>query len=187
MAYPYQRQIQAAERRYGLPPGLLAGLIDLESGFNAGAVSPAGAYGIGQIVPRYHGLTPAQALDPDIAIPAAAEILADDIRQCGTVNGGLKRYFSGRCNPPETSTDAFGTTPDGYVAAVLARARTYGYGSAAPAAPAAQMNTARPGTAVAKATTPGPAPGVDWLPLIAFGALALALGAYGVEELISGA
>lgn len=81
-----------AAARHGLPPDLLAGLIALESGGQAEAVSRAGAVGPAQVLPataRDPGFgvapLPEEALtDPARAIPWAAEYLA-----------ALRRHFGG--------------------------------------------------------------------------------------------
>lgn len=50
----YGNYILQAAQQNGIDPGLLAGLIDVESGFNPNRQSPAGAQGIAQIMPNYH-------------------------------------------------------------------------------------------------------------------------------------
>lgn len=49
--FPYRSLIESHARRHRLDPFLVAGLIRQESEFNAGAVSPARAYGLMQILP----------------------------------------------------------------------------------------------------------------------------------------
>lgn len=67
---PYASEINAAAKKYGLDPSLLAGLVKQESGFNPNARSSAGATGLTQLMPataKSLGVTdatnPAQALD----------------------------------------------------------------------------------------------------------------------------
>lgn len=187
MAYAqYRSLIIAAERKYGLPHGLLAGLLDEESGIGNVGCNSSGACGIAQIVPYYHSLTQAQALDPAVAIPAAASIVAGNIAQCGSVAGALRRYFSGRCNPPATITDANGTTPAAYVAAVLARAKGYGYGEPFTGTiPATTTGSAPPPSSPAAGTSVGaPAPSV--FPVVIAGIAALLLVGFGVREVQRG-
>lgn len=63
---------QAAEKKNNLPPGFLASVAAKESGFNADAVSPAGARGIMQIMP---GTFANAGKDPVTDIYKAGEIL----------------------------------------------------------------------------------------------------------------
>lgn len=67
---PYANEINAAAKKHGIDPSLLAGLVKQESGFNPNARSSAGATGLTQLMPataRSLGVTdatnPAQALD----------------------------------------------------------------------------------------------------------------------------
>lgn len=47
----YRSWVEAASRQTGLPAAVVAAQINLESGFNPGATSPAGAQGIAQFIP----------------------------------------------------------------------------------------------------------------------------------------
>lgn len=47
----YRRLIGIASNRYGIPARVLAGLIQVESGWNPNAVSPVGAFGLTQFMP----------------------------------------------------------------------------------------------------------------------------------------
>lgn len=53
-AQPYMAAFREAERRYGLPPNILVRMAQQESNFDPNAVSPAGAVGLMQIVPKWH-------------------------------------------------------------------------------------------------------------------------------------
>src|SRR5688572_25590325 len=79
-AAPYLASIAVAEHTWGLPKNLLARVLHQESRYrpeiiDGRVVSPAGAKGIAQIVPRWHpGVNP---LDPFQAIAYAARYLAE--------------------------------------------------------------------------------------------------------------
>lgn len=49
----YQAQIDKTATKYGVDPKVLAGVLRTESGFNPNAVSPRGARGIAQLMPKY--------------------------------------------------------------------------------------------------------------------------------------
>lgn len=51
MAADYSGLIYAAEQKYGLPPGILGGLVKTESSNNPQATSNQGAQGLTQIMP----------------------------------------------------------------------------------------------------------------------------------------
>jgi soluble lytic murein transglycosylase-like protein len=91
----YKNHITAAEIREGLPHDLLARLLWQESRFrddiiSGAVVSPAGAMGIAQIVPRWHpGVDP---LDPFASIDYAARYLRDLRLQTGSWPLALAAY-----------------------------------------------------------------------------------------------
>lgn len=97
----YRPAIAAAEARYGLPAGLLHRLIYQESRFrsdiiNGTVVSPAGALGIAQIIPRFHpGVDPLVPLD---AIEYAARYLAELHERFGNWERALAAYNWGPGN-----------------------------------------------------------------------------------------
>ena len=79
-----------------LPVGFFTRLIWRESSFRAAAVSPAGAEGIAQFMPRTaqeRGL--ADPFDPESAIPKAASLLADLRRQFGNLGVAAAAYNAG--------------------------------------------------------------------------------------------
>jgi cell wall-associated NlpC family hydrolase len=105
---------QAATQRYGLPDGLLQAVAKAESGFNAGAVSPAGALGLMQIMPataRGLGVDP---LDPTQAVDGAARLLSQNLQRFGTVDLAVAAYNAGPAAvahyggvPPYSETQAY--------------------------------------------------------------------------------
>src|SRR4051812_43119536 len=118
---PYAAEFEAAGRRYGISPKLLAAQADVESRFRIDAVSPAGAQGIMQFMPdtaRGRGVDP---LNPASAIDGAGRYMRDLINRFGTVEVALAAYNVGS----GTVARAGGVVPSSarnYVAQILTRA-----------------------------------------------------------------
>jgi soluble lytic murein transglycosylase-like protein len=82
---PFAAQIEAAARKYGVDPSLLAGLVKAESNFNPNAQSGAGARGLTQLMPATaRGLGVTNSFDPLQALDGGAKFL-----------GGLLKQFKG--------------------------------------------------------------------------------------------
>jgi soluble lytic murein transglycosylase-like protein len=122
--------LYAAEDKYGIPRDLLARLAYQESRFrediiSGATVSPAGALGIMQIVPRFH--PNADPLNVPAAIDYAARFLSQLHKQFGTWKLALAAYNAGPGNvtkygntvPPFTETQ-------NYVSQILADVNTSG-------------------------------------------------------------
>ncbi len=103
---PYWKELVADAGSNGLDPYLVASLIRQESEFNAGAVSPANAYGLMQLLPsvgkslaKKHGLkgfTTSQLLDPTINLELGTINLKQAIdRYGGQVEYALAAYNAG--------------------------------------------------------------------------------------------
>jgi soluble lytic murein transglycosylase-like protein len=95
---PYGAMVAGAARREGVPAGLLAAQLQVESGFDARAVSPVGAQGIAQFMPGtwagiWNPWRAASPFDAAAAISAQARFMA-----------GLLRTFGGR---PELALAAY--------------------------------------------------------------------------------
>ena len=94
-ATPYDAVIQQSAQQYGIDPVVFKRLIGTESSFNPQAVSPRGerfGLGIAQIA-AVHGLTREQMLDPNVAIPFAAQLFSQMVQQTGgNVEEALMRY-----------------------------------------------------------------------------------------------
>jgi soluble lytic murein transglycosylase-like protein len=71
----YGGVIQQAATENGIPPEILAGLIDTESAFNPKAVSPVGAQGLGQFMPPTAAEFGVDVNDPMSSIDGAARYL----------------------------------------------------------------------------------------------------------------
>lgn len=95
---PYNDLMNQAAQQYGIDPVVFKRLIGTESSFDPNAmgdVLPSGqrAIGIAQILPRTHNITEDQARDPTFAIPKAAEIFAQYLREAnGDYTAALMRY-----------------------------------------------------------------------------------------------
>ena len=105
-----------AAREYRLEPSLILAVMAVESSFDPGAVSPAGAHGLMQVLTRVHvdRFAPfggaAAAFDPIANIRVGAQILREYMTREGTVEGALRVYV-GAANAP---------SDQGYGAKVLA-------------------------------------------------------------------
>ena len=85
----------ASAARYGLSPQLLAAVAKVESGFDPGAVSPAGAEGLMQLMPSTAASLGVDPLDPAQAVDGAARLLAQNLNQFGSVPLALAAYNAG--------------------------------------------------------------------------------------------
>lgn len=92
----YDGLLDQAEQKYGLPPGLLHGLMHTESRGNPNAVSKAGAVGLMQFMPttaKQFGIDPR---DPAQAIDGAARYMAQNLKAAnGNVGEALRLYQGG--------------------------------------------------------------------------------------------
>jgi hypothetical protein len=126
-AAPYMDAVQAAAKKHGVDPALLAGLIEHESGWNPNAKSKAGAVGLGQFMPetaKRFGIT--DRTDPNQSIDGAAAYLKSNLDLFGgDVSKTLAAYNAG-----EGAVKKYGGIPpyketQAYVPAVLASAKKY--------------------------------------------------------------
>jgi soluble lytic murein transglycosylase-like protein len=95
---PYDAIITQSAQQYGIDPVVFKRLLGTESSFNPNALGtplPSGqrAIGIAQILPQTHNISPDQARDPNFAIPFAAQLFSQYLRQSGgDYNEALMRY-----------------------------------------------------------------------------------------------
>jgi soluble lytic murein transglycosylase-like protein len=150
---PYAAEIDAAATKHNVDPALLRALIRQESNFDAGAVSPAGARGLTQLMP---GTAAALGVDPSVpaqAIEGGAKYLRQQLdRFGGDPAKALAAYNAG-----PGAVQRFGGIPpyaetQNYVRKVMAYAAEYR--QAAPAAGAAALAT--PATASVAAALAAP-------------------------------
>ncbi|HEY3060894.1 MAG TPA: lytic transglycosylase domain-containing protein [Chloroflexota bacterium] len=82
---PFAAQIEAAAKKHGVDPALLAGLVKAESNFNPNARSGVGAKGLTQLMDATaRGLGVTNSFDPGQALEGGAKFL-----------GGLLKQFKG--------------------------------------------------------------------------------------------
>ncbi len=117
----FRSAIVRAGSRWGVSTALLAAQLQAESGFDPGAVSPAGAQGIAQFMPATAAASGlGDPFDPVAAIDVQARLMADLLSQFGSPSLALAAYNAGPgavaacdCVPPYPETQA-------YVARILA-------------------------------------------------------------------
>jgi peptidoglycan DL-endopeptidase CwlO len=93
---PYSELFQSAAAKYGVDANLLAAVARQESGFNAKAVSPAGAQGLMQLMPgTAAGLGVTNSFDPAQAVDGAARLLKSLTAEFGRTDLALAAYNAG--------------------------------------------------------------------------------------------
>lgn len=120
-----------AEGRYGIPSGVLLGLIEQESRWDPTARNRSGAIGLTQIVPRWHPNVDPQRLlsDPAYAIDTGAKIFSDRLKaRNGDVAMALADYNFGQGNIEKWKKGSIPLPLEtrNYVPQVLSRAAKYG-------------------------------------------------------------
>lgn len=92
----YLPHVYAAEAKYSLPTGLLDALVWTESRYNPFAVSPAGAAGLGQLMPATaRELGVSNRFDPMANILGAARYLRQMLDRFGVVHLAVAAYNAG--------------------------------------------------------------------------------------------
>lgn len=132
---------RSAAQREGLDPNIFERQISVESRFNAGARSPAGALGIAQFMPdtaKGLGIDP---MNPKQALDAAAKYMAQNVKKYGNYENALRAYNAGPANIAKSH--GFAET-NAYVAKIL-------HGSHA----ATLTSPTRAGVSVSSKTTSG--------------------------------
>lgn len=86
----------AAEKKYGLPKGLMRAVVEVESGGRAHRISFAGAMGPAQLVPGTAALLEVgDPFDPAEAIDGGARYLAQLLQRTGRVDLAVAAYNAG--------------------------------------------------------------------------------------------
>jgi soluble lytic murein transglycosylase-like protein len=91
----FEPQFAAAEKKYGLPAGMLSAVAQQESGGRTTAVSPAGAQGLMQLMPATAASLGVDPFNPSQAIDGAARLLARNLAAFKTVPLALAAYNAG--------------------------------------------------------------------------------------------
>lgn len=123
----YAPLIDEAAAQYGINPSILTALVNQESGFNANAVSSAGAEGLTQVMPENFaadGIT--NPFDPAQSIFGGAKQLSADLAEFnGNVVDALAAYNAGSAAVKEYGGVPPYTQTQNYVNDILATAQRY--------------------------------------------------------------
>jgi len=87
--------IEDAARRHGVDPRLLTALVWTESAFREDALSPAGAIGLGQLMPGTAAGMGVDPHDPLQNLDGAATYIAEQLRAFGSTDLALAAYNAG--------------------------------------------------------------------------------------------
>jgi soluble lytic murein transglycosylase-like protein len=104
---PYLDMARAAARQHNVPEDLFLRLVQQESGWNAGAVSPKGAIGLAQLMPGTAQLLGVDPTDPKQNLEGGARYLRQQFNTFGTWPLALAAYNAG----PQAVTDNGGIPP----------------------------------------------------------------------------
>lgn len=94
-AEPWLGHIEQAAVRHGVDPRLLTALVWTESAFREDALSPAGAIGLGQLMPGTAAGMGVDPHDPLQNLDGAATYIATQLRNFGSVDLALAAYNAG--------------------------------------------------------------------------------------------
>lgn len=117
----YLDAARSAARRHGIPEDLFLRLVQQESGWNPGARSHKGAYGLAQLMPATASALGVDPADPHQNLEGGARYLRAQFNRFGSWRLALAAYNAG----PEAVTRHGGIPPyretQGYVTAILGR------------------------------------------------------------------
>jgi len=92
---PYLAIARDAARRHGVPEDLFLRLVQQESGWNTGAVSPKGAIGLAQLMPGTAQVLRVDPADPVQNLEGGARYLRQQYNTFGTWRLALAAYNAG--------------------------------------------------------------------------------------------
>jgi cell wall-associated NlpC family hydrolase len=128
---PYASLFSAAAAKHGVSAELLAAVAKTESGYNANAVSPAGARGLMQIMPATARGLSVNPMNPAEAIDGAARILKRNLAEFGSLplalaaynaGGGAVKHYGGI--PPFAETQAYVKKVQAALGAIVAKEKS---------------------------------------------------------------
>lgn len=116
----YLGLIREAARKYGVDPGLVSAVAEVESGFSRDAVSPAGAVGVMQLMPETAASLGVNPYDPAQNIDGGTRYLKEMLDAFG---GDVRKAVAAYNAGPEAVRGYGGVPPYGetqrYVSSVL--------------------------------------------------------------------
>lgn len=115
---PFAPEIRAAARRHAVDPLLLAAIVEVESNFEADAVSPKGAVGLMQLMPVHFDATQ-QPFEPHVNLDLGARFLGGLVDRFGDLPTALAAYHAGPGAVERAGGRAPYSSTRGYVARVL--------------------------------------------------------------------
>lgn len=130
LAYPldFPAVLDAEARKAGLDPLFVAALVRVESLWEPGAVSHAGALGLTQVMPAtgeaiaaaldVNGFTPSQLLQPSVSLQFGAHYIGEQVRQFGEPFVALAAYNGGPSRAAAWMSEWDGTNAASFVEVV---------------------------------------------------------------------
>ena len=93
---PLTPLLAAAERRHGLPPGLLQAVVEVESGGRVHSISSTGAVGPAQLLPSTaRALGVSDPFDSEEAVEGSARYLSEQLHRFRSVRLAVAAYNAG--------------------------------------------------------------------------------------------
>lgn len=142
-----QSRITQAALTYGVPPEIALGVARAESGFSQGALSPAGAIGVMQLMPATAAGLGVDPYDPEQNIEGGVRLLAQLWTRYGDWSMVLAAYNAG---PSRAERQPWPSETQAYVPKVLAYAGMLPGGSPPPVNPTSPRARSRRGSGISR-------------------------------------